>query len=58
LHQRGFLLGQGPITQDHFRQMLGLPGVDPAVRAETELARHCAVDAVDLHLETTGDLFG
>src|SRR5215217_3725803 len=38
--------------------MLGLSGVDPAVRAETELAGHCAVDAVDFHLEATGDLFG
>jgi hypothetical protein len=57
-HQRRFLLGQGLVTQDHFRQVLGLPGVDPAVRAETELARHSAVDAVDLDLEASGDLFG
>ena len=57
-HQRRFLLGQGLVTQNHLRQVLGLPGVDPAVRAETELARHRAVDAVDLHLEATGDLFG
>src|SRR5688500_19940105 len=38
--------------------MLGLPGVDPAVRAETELASHRAVDAADLHLEALGDLLG
>ena len=57
-HQRRFLLGQCLITQDHLRQVLGLPRVDPAVRAETELARHGAVDAVDRDLEATGDLLG
>ena len=57
-HQRRFLFGQGLVTQNHLRQVLGLPGGDPAVRAESELARHCAVDAVDLHLKATGDLFG
>jgi hypothetical protein len=55
-HQRRFLFGQGLVTQNHFSQVLGLPGVDPAVRAETELPDHRAVDALDRHLEAIGNL--
>jgi hypothetical protein len=57
-HQCRFLLGQGLVTQDHLRQVLGPPRVDPAVRAKTELPRHRAVDAIDPDLEATGDLLG
>src|SRR5918995_218994 len=57
-HQRGFLFGQGLVTQDHLRQMLSLPGVDPAICPKAELARYRAVDAIDRDLETPGDLFG
>ena len=57
-HQRGFLLGQGLVTQDHLCQMLSLPGVNPTVCAKTELARHRAVDAIYRDLEASGDLFG
>jgi hypothetical protein len=57
-HERGFLFGQGLITQDDLSQMLGLPGVDPTVRVKPELARHRAVDAIDRNLEATGDLLG
>ena len=47
-----------PIAQDHLRQMLSLPGVDPAVRVKAELTRQRAVDAVDRNFETMGDLLG
>src|SRR5215218_7001220 len=44
------------MTQDHLGQVLGLPGVDLAVRAKTEFARHRAVDALNRDLEAARDL--
>jgi hypothetical protein len=57
-HQRRFLLGQSLITQDHFRQVLGLSGVDPAVRVKPELARHRALDTIYGDFEAASDFLG